>query len=233
MHKHFAQKLLNLPIDTKFRPGRQFTAGQLYHTFSRLSIGKIAKKIALMRERFGKFDEWQLQQNPASFRREICHFSQTRRFPFPAIFGGSCPQNAEYYTWITANTSRIQTRHLRASGNFWLCGSFLYALPVCALGRWSCRFSADNGLKCHNNDLHREILYRFSLLPPFSIDFLEKKGDFSPFRSTFGLPLLHKRQFIGIFTNFEGDLTLFVGDFDHFTGIFAVFGQKLCQFCDD
>lgn len=98
MHKHFAEKLLNLPIDTKFRPGRQFTAGPLYHTFSRLSIGKIAKKIALMRERFDKFDEWQLQQNPASFRREICHFSQTRRFPFPAIFGGSCPQNAEYYT---------------------------------------------------------------------------------------------------------------------------------------
>ena len=34
IHKHFAQKLLNLPIDTKFRPWRQYTAGQLYHTFS-------------------------------------------------------------------------------------------------------------------------------------------------------------------------------------------------------
>ena len=44
MHKHFAQKLLNLPIDTKFRPWRQFTAGQLYHTFLRLSIGKMYKK---------------------------------------------------------------------------------------------------------------------------------------------------------------------------------------------
>ena len=41
MHKHFAQKLLNLPIDTKFRPWRQYTADQLYHTFSRLSIGKM------------------------------------------------------------------------------------------------------------------------------------------------------------------------------------------------
>lgn len=46
IHKHFAQKLLNLPIDTKFRPWRQYTAGQLYHTFSRLSIGKIHKKIS-------------------------------------------------------------------------------------------------------------------------------------------------------------------------------------------
>ena len=140
-----------------------------------------------MRERFGKFDEWQLQQNLAPVHREICHFSQTHRFPFLATFGDFCPQNEEYYTWIAANTNRIQTWHLRASGNFWLCGSFWYALPVCALGRWSCRFSADSGLKCHNNDPHREIPCRFSLFSPFSIDFLEKRGDFSPFSQLLGL----------------------------------------------
>ena len=44
MYKHFAQKLLKLSIDTKFRPWRQYTAGQLYHTFFRLSIGKMTKK---------------------------------------------------------------------------------------------------------------------------------------------------------------------------------------------
>lgn len=53
-----------------------------------------------------------------------------------------------------------------------------------------------------------------------------KTAHFRRFFLTFRFSFRNKRDFVGIFTNFERNLACFVGDFD---GLVAIFGQKVAD----
>ena len=80
----------------------------------------------------------------------------------------------------------------------------------------------------HLNGFVKKKFYSFFVyFYSFCANYTKKPPTSGGFSSIFRLALLNKGQFIGIFTNFEGNLPFFVGNFDHFASIFARFGQKL------